>query len=273
MPYQWIPQLADHCERRDVYFLSTPFDERSVSELTEYVPAFKIASLSASHAPLLKRVGETGYPVILSTGAQDMNEVAQAVSTLREAGTTEIGLLQCVSAYPTPLEDANVRVVQTLRERFDCPSGLSDHTMDPTVAPTAAVALGGSILEKHFTLDSSRDGLDHSYALEPEALSSMIDAVRKTERVLGEPKKRILEVENDLRTMARRSLQAKNDIDEDSQIERGDVAVLRSGEHTKGIDPKFLDVAVGAVATEPIPEGEGITWDNIDADIDRATLR
>ena len=266
MPYDWIPRLHEYCEDRGVLFLSTPFDEQSADELAEYVPAFKIASLTASHKPLLEHVGQYNKPVILSTGAQTINEVRESVEILRDAGTDEIVLLQCVSSYPTPLEDSNIRVIDTLQEQFGVPSGLSDHTLDPIVAPMAAVARGGAVIEKHFTTDNSREGLDHSYALEPDELKTMVSMIRDTETALGSPEKTVLPVEQDLRESARRSLQAAQDIPEGTKITRDDVAILRPGEHNRGLDPNFLDVVVGATVLEQLEQGAGITWDVINRD-------
>jgi N-acetylneuraminate synthase len=264
MPYEWISELQQSCSRNDVLFLSTPFDKRSADEILNHVPAFKIASLTASHEPLLRHIAGKGKPVILSTGAQELEEVRDSVSTLRDAGVDELVLLQCVSSYPPPLEKSNVRVVTRLREEFDVVSGLSDHSLDPVVAPTASVALGGDVVEKHFTLDSSLDGLDHSYALEPDELERMIGAIRDTERCLGNDQKTVLDIEREVRDAARRSIQATTDIRAGDSIQREDIAILRSGNMEKGIEPKYLDIVLGANATSDISKGQGIKWDRIE---------
>ncbi len=264
MPYDWIPRLHEYCEERGVLFLSTPFDEQSVDELAEYVPAFKVASLTTSHRPLLEYIGQYNKPVILSTGAQTINEVRESVEILRNVGVDDIVLLQCVSSYPAPLKDSNIRVIDTLQDQFGVPSGLSDHTLDPIVAPMAAVARGGAVIEKHITIDSSREGLDHSYAVEPDELETMVSMIRKTETALGSPEKTVLPVEQDTRESARRSLQASRNLAEGTRITRDDVAILRPGEHNGGLNPSFLDVVVGATVLEQLDEGTGITWDVID---------
>ncbi|OYR79477.1 shikimate dehydrogenase, partial [Halorubrum ezzemoulense] len=158
MPYEWIPELHDYCLDRGIQFMSTPFDERSAAELAEYVPAWKVASYTSSHIPFLEHLAKTDKPIIMSTGAHELDEVAESVAALRDSGASELILLQCVAAYPTPISEINVGVVETLREEFDVPTGLSDHTLDPVTAPSAAVALGACVIEKHFTLDKSMEG-------------------------------------------------------------------------------------------------------------------
>jgi N-acetylneuraminate synthase len=264
MPYEWIPELHEYCNERGVLFLSTPFDERSAGELAEYVPAWKVASYTSSHHPFLRHLADTEKPVIMSTGAHELGEVAESVDVLREAGVSDLALLQCVAAYPTPLESINVRVVETLREQFGVPAGLSDHTLDPTVAPTAAVALGAAIIEKHFTLDKNMEGPDHQFALEPDGLDRMVTAIRNTEKVLGDGAKSVLDVEEELYQKARRSVHAARDIAAGETISRDDLSVLRPGNKDKGIHPKFVGDVVGRRASKDIPVEKGIEWGDID---------
>lgn len=264
MPYDWIPELYEYCRERDVYFLSTPFDERSADELEEYVPAFKIASYTMSHHPFLEYVAEKSKPVIMSTGAHELEEVRESVRVLRNAGCDELILLQCVAAYPTPLESINVRTVTTLDQEFDVPSGLSDHTLDPIAAPSAAAALGATVVEKHFTLDSSMEGPDHEFALEPNELDAMIDAIRGVETALGDGRKDVLDVERELYEVARRRIHAARDIDAGETITDKDIAILRSGERENGLDPKFYDEIIGATAVSDVAKAEGISWEDLD---------
>lgn len=263
MPYEWIPELHDYCRDRDIYFMSTPFDERSAEELAEYVPAWKVASYTSSHHPFLRHLAETDKPVIMSTGAHELDEVAESVATLRDAGATALVLLQCVAAYPTPLEEINVRVVETLHEEFGVPTGLSDHTLDSVTAPSAAVALGASVVEKHFTLDKTMDGPDHQFALEPDELDEMVTAIRDTERALGTGEKHVLDVEQELYDIARRRIHATADIEAGETFSRDNVGVLRSGKRTKGLHPKFYDELLGETASQPVSKDEGISWDDV----------
>jgi len=264
MPYEWIGELAAHCASRDVQFLSTPFDERSAAELAEYVPAWKVASYTMSHHPFLRELASTDKPVVMSTGAHDMAEVRESVEVLRESGCDDLALLHCVASYPTPLESANVRVVRTLCETFDLPSGLSDHTLDPVTAPAASVAVGGTIVEKHFTLDNDMEGPDHQFALEPDELTTMVAAIRDAETALGSPEKRVLDVEGELYDKARRAIHATTDIPAGTALSGENVAVLRPGEREKGLPPKFLDEVLGRTVTTDVSSGTGIGWDDLE---------
>lgn len=263
MPYDWIPELHDYCQTQGVQFMSTPFDERSAAELEPYVPAWKIASYTSSHHPFLRHLARTDKPIIMSTGAHTLSEVAESVDVLRDAGVDDLVLLHCVASYPTPLSDANVRVVETLSDEFDVLSGLSDHTLDPTVAPSAAVALGGNVVEKHFTLDNSMEGPDHEFALEPDELDEMVSAIRNTEAALGTAEKRVLDVEQELYQKARRAIHAVEDIDAGEKLTEENVHVLRPGERKAGLSPEFYDEILGTTATQDIANGEGIRWEDI----------
>ena len=265
MPYEWIPELATYCERAGIFFMSTPFDERSADELAPYVPAFKIASYTMSHHPFLQHVADAGRPIIMSTGTHDLAEVRESVGVLREAGA-DFALLQCVASYPTPLDSIDVRVVERLAAEFDAPTGLSDHTLDPVAAPAATVALGGSIVEKHFTLDKSMDGPDHRFALEPDELERMVETVRNVETALGTGEKRVVDVEAELYEVARRSIHATADIEAGTELTTENVAVLRSGHKEKGLAPKFFETVLGRRATRSIERDEGLSWEAVDGD-------
>jgi N-acetylneuraminate synthase len=264
MPYEWIPELHDYCHEKGVQFMSTPFDERSAEELAEYVPGWKVASYTMSHHPFLRTLAKTDKPIIMSTGAHELTEVRETVDVLREAGCEDLVLLQCVAAYPTPLGSINVRVVETLQEEFDVYSGLSDHTMDPTAAPAATVALGGKVVEKHYTLDKKMEGPDHQFALEPDELDAMVTAIRNTESVLGSGVKEVLEVEDELHDIARRAIHATTSIPNGTELSADNIAVLRPGKRKKGLEPKFYDEILGQTVTCDVEEGEGITWDALE---------
>ena len=264
MPYEWIPTLHEHCDDNDVLFMSTPFDERSADELEPYVPAFKVASYTMTHHPFLRYLAGKDLPLVVSTGAHDLSEVAESVSVLRTAGGSEFALLQCVAAYPTPLDSINVRVVETLADEFGVPTGLSDHTADPVVAPSAAVALGASVVEKHFTMDKTLEGPDHQFALEPDELERMVGAIRATESVLGSGRKEVLDVEAELHAVARRAVHATAHIERGERLTKQNIAVLRSGRQERGLAPKHFEDLVGRKATRTIHKSEGITWDDVD---------
>jgi N-acetylneuraminate synthase len=264
MPYDWIPILHDYCRDNDLYFMSTPFDERSATELAEYVPAWKVASYTSSHVPFLRHLAATDKPIVMSTGAHTLDEVAESVSVLREHGVTELALLQCVAAYPTPLSEINVRVLQTLTERFDVPVGLSDHTLDPVTAPSTAVALGASVVEKHFTLDNDMPGPDHEFALEPDELDRMVTAIQDTESALGTAEKRVLDVERELYEKARRAIHVTDDLEPGEYLTEDVVKVLRPGERDAGMHPKFYDEVVGSKVTRLLEKGDGVQWSDVE---------
>lgn len=266
MSYDWIPTLAEHCEERGVQFLSTPFDRESADELDPYVPGFKVASLTMSHLPFLEFLAEKDKPILLSTGAHDMDEVERTVRALDDIGFESLVPLQCVSAYPTSIEDINVGVVGRFVEEFGRPVGLSDHTVEPAIAPTAAVAAGGDVIEKHFTLDSSMEGPDHHFALEPDQLASMVEAIRKTECALGDGEKTVLEAERDLYDDARRTVHAAMDLSKGTVVAPEHVVVRRPGDRERGVDPLHYEAVVGARTTRDLERGESIQWADLDAE-------
>jgi len=267
MPYGWIPELAEYCDRRGIYFMSSPFDARSADELDEYVPAYKIASSVLTHYPLIEHLARSGKPLIASTGAHELTEIEQAVATMRSVNeSVSIVLLHCVSSYPTPLEDSNVSAVERLAEEFDLPVGLSDHTVEPTIAPCAAVALGADIIEKHLTLDSSREGLDHSFALEPDEFEEMVSHVRDTRRALGTSEVTVRSVEAEWYESARRTIQATSALESGETVSEDDIGLLRSGERSRGLEPAHLEAVIGATAIGKIEKDSGIRWSDIDVE-------
>ncbi|QLH76827.1 N-acetylneuraminate synthase family protein [Halosimplex rubrum] len=263
LPREWIPELKSHCERRDIVFLSTPFDERAIDVLDEYVPAYKIASSSITHLPFLECVAKTGKPILMSTGAHELPEIEAGIRTLREAGVSDLALFHCVSSYPTPIDQINVKAIDTLRESFSLPVGLSDHTMDPIIAPCAAVSRGATVVEKHFTLDREMEGPDHPFALEPDELADMVTAVRQTESALGDGEVGVQDIESHTYEVARRSIHATRDIIAGEQLTEENIAVLRSGMRDKGAPPSVYDDLLGKTVVEAIEKDAGITLDDV----------
>lgn len=274
LPREWIPELRAHCEQQNVMFLSTPFDEAAVHILEEHdVPAYKIASASMTHIPLLEHIAETGKPILMSTGAHELSEVETAVQKLQNASANDIALFHCVASYPTPINQINVRAIETLRESFSLPTGLSDHTMDPVIAPCAAVSQGAVVIEKHFTLDREMDGPDHSFALEPDELAEMVTAVRQTERALGDGTVDVQDVESHTYEVARRSVHATKNIDAGEQLTEDNIAILRPGKREKGGPPSAYKELLGMTTKEQISKDAGITLDDVtDGTEDQDTL-
>jgi N-acetylneuraminate synthase len=249
--------LRDHCAKRGILFVSTPFDEGSADALeTLGVPLFKLASGEVTNLPLLRHVAAKGKPVILSTGMSTLGEVAEAVAAFRGAGDPPLALLHCVSAYPAPPSEMNLRAMDTLRERFGCPVGLSDHTLGIEVA-VAAVARGAAIIEKHFTLDRSLPGPDHRASLEPGELGALVRAIRLVEGALGDGEKRPMPAEADTRRLARRSLVAARAIRAGERLSADLVAIKRPG---TGIPPGDLPRALGRVVRRDLAADEVIDW-------------
>lgn len=260
LPREWQAELAGYARDRGLIFLSTPFDYQAVDELDALgVPAFKWASSEINDLPLLKYAAAKGKPILLSTGMANLADVQEAVDAIRSTGNNAIVLLHCVSLYPTPIDQVNLRMMDTLREAFHLPVGFSDHTLGLT-ASIAAVARGACVIEKHFTLDRRMEGPDHKFALEPHELKSLVKAIREVEACLGRPEKRPTPGEEAKLVLSRRSIIAAVDIPKGATITREMLIIKRPG---YGIPPKFVDVVVGRQARVDIPADTPITWDMI----------
>jgi N-acetylneuraminate synthase len=252
LPFEWIPGLAEYTREKGLQFLASAFDEASVDALDPFVPAYKVASYEMTHLPLIRHVASKGKPVIVSTGTADLDEVAAMVDAFRATGNRELGLMQCTAAYPAPLESVNVRAVAVLRDAFDVPVGLSDHSRHPTIAPLAAVALGSSMIEKHYTLSNELPGPDHRFALEPAELRQMVEGIRLTEQVLGTGEKVVQPVEQELRSFARRSVFTLREIQPGEVFSDANIAVLRCGNLLAGLQPSKLPEILGKRARRTI---------------------
>ena len=250
-------ELANHAKKKNILFLSSPFDEGSVDLLDEInMPVFKIASGEITNFPLLKRIAEKGKPIILSTGMATLGEIEDALRVIREVGVDNVVLLHCVTSYPAKMEDVNLRVIETLKHAFKLPVGFSDHTPGITV-PIAAVSLGAVVIEKHFTLDKDLPGPDHKASLEPDEMKKMVATIRDVEKALGNGIKIPTKEEEEIKKVARRSVVAKVDVPEGTTITADMLDVKRPG---IGIEPKYLHFIYGMRATKDIEEDEIITW-------------
>lgn len=258
LPYAWLPELAAHCVERGLLFLASAFDEESVDAVEPHVPAFKVASYELTEIPLLRHVAGKGKPVILSTGTADLVEVARSVEAFRATGNDELVLLQCTAAYPAPVDSLNLRAIPALKEAFGVPTGLSDHSRDPIVAPVAAVALGANVIEKHYTLGNDLPGPDHRFAVEPHELAALVRAVRDAEAALGSGGKTVHPVEQELRGFARRSIFAVRDIRAGELFTSENVAILRNGSLEPGLEPLRIGDVLARPAGRDIPAETGI---------------
>lgn len=254
-------ELFDRAQKKGIIFLSSPFDKRSVDLLDELgIPAFKVASGEITNFPLLKHIARKGKPIILSTGMSTLGEIEEALKDIREGGAEEILLLHCVSSYPAKAEDMNLRAVVSLRDNFRLPVGLSDHTIGITVA-IAAVALGAVALEKHFTLDKNLPGPDHKASLMPEELNQMIMVVRQVEKAMGNGIKSPTEEEEKIKRVVRRSIVARVEISKGTLITEEMLDIKRPG---TGVEPKYMNKVIGAVARCRIEQDEPLTMNKLE---------
>ena len=253
-------ELVGYAKERGITFLSTPFDEPSVDLLERLdIPAFKIGSGDLTNLPFLRYVAAKQRPMIVSTGMATMDEVMDAMNAIRTSGNDRIALLHCTSNYPAKIEDCNLRAMDTLRDEFKVAVGYSDHTLGITI-PIAAVAMGASIIEKHFTLDNSMPGPDHKASLEPEGLREMIRQIRSVENAFGTGRKEPVQDESENKRIARRSIVARTDIPKGTVISGQMLAVKRPG---TGLAPKHMDEIIGHSAIVDIRKDQVITRDMV----------
>lgn len=238
-------ELIDYCKKRDILFLSTPFDVESARYLAELnLQIFKIPSGEITNLPYLREIGKYRRKVILSTGMSNMDEVKEAVEVLRENGTDDITLLHCNSQYPTPVSDVNLLAMVSMREKMKLPVGYSDHTLGIEV-PLAAVALGAIVIEKHFTLDKDMKGPDHKASLDPDELKQMVKGIRRIESALGSGIKQISSSEKENVKSGRKSIVAASIIRENESFTGENLTTKRPG---TGINPMRWDDLIGRCA-------------------------
>ena len=261
LPYDAVPILADFARTLGIHFLVSVFSEEDFRVVDPCVSMHKIASYEINHPEILDLTRESKKPVLLSTGASTEEEIAWALNRIESEGERDITLLQCTAKYPAPTSSMHLRALTTLKERFGKRVGLSDHSIDPIFAPTLAVALGATVVEKHITLDKSLKGPDHSFALTPQELRKMVFAIRETESMLGGFSKQVYEEEEELYQFAKRAVQATANIDPNEPLKLGkNIAILRPGSQTKGVHPRYLPLLEGRSALRSIREGEGVQW-------------
>jgi len=256
-PWEWQPKLKELAREAGLDFFSTPFDDTAVEFLEKMnVVAWKIASFEIVDLPLIRRVARTGKPVIMSTGMATLMEVDEAVRAFREAGGTQLALLKCTSAYPAAPEEMNLRTIPNLAETFNVTAGLSDHSLGIAV-PVAAVALGASIIEKHFTLSRKRGGPDAAFSLEPPEFAEMVSAVRVAERALGRVSYGAGPGEAGSRIF-RRSLFVVKDVRAGERFTNENVRSIRPGH---GLHTRHLEQVLGRRASRDVLRGTPVSWD------------
>lgn len=262
LPRQWHVQLFQHANKRDLHFLSTPYDKEAVDLLDELeVPLFKIGSGDITWHEMLKYIAKKAKPIILSTGASTIAEIDEALRVIRSQGNNDIILLQCVTNYPSHFESVNIRAMKAIREIFDVLVGYSDHTPG-LVVPLGAVALGACVIEKHLTDDKSRKGPDHPFALDAKEFKEMVDSIRLLEEALGSPKKDLYQEERETVIVQRRCLRAARDIPKGLRI-TGDMINALRPLAKDAIEPKYKDIIIGREVKIDIKKGAPFTWDKI----------
>jgi N-acetylneuraminate synthase len=259
-PWEWHAELFNHARTAGIPIFSSPFDITAVDLLEDLnTPAYKIASFEAVDLPLIRYVASTGKPLIISTGMADAEEIQEAINAAREGGCKELAILHCVSGYPAPASDYNLRTLLDMQHRYGLVTGLSDHTLDNTTA-VSSIALGASIIEKHFTLDRAGGGPDDSFSLEPDDLKDLCSDVRTAWESLGSINytRKSSELTN---VRFRRSLYFTKPLKAGQLVPADAVRSVRPG---FGLAPKHLGVVVGSMLTADVDFGTAVTWDLLD---------
>jgi pseudaminic acid synthase len=261
-PWEWHSKLFEEARLQNIIIFSSPFDESAVDLLEKLnAPAYKIASPEITHIPLIRRVARTGKPVILSTGISELSDVELAIETLRSEGATQIIVLKCTTAYPAPAEESNLRTIPDIVQRFGVLSGLSDHTLGSAGA-IAAVVLGGSLIEKHFTLDGQHETVDSFFSSNENEFRLMVQDIRLVEASMGC-------VSYDIALSARNSFRGRRSLYVAAPIRAGETLTTDNVKCVRpsfGLHPKHLPQILGRKATCDLLHGDRLTWDVISAE-------
>ncbi|MFS0665790.1 pseudaminic acid synthase [Bacillus mojavensis] len=258
-PWEWHKPIFDKCRELGMIPLSTPFDESAVDFLEDLgVPIYKIASFENTDIPLIKKVAATGKPIIISTGMATVAEIDETITAAKEAGCKELILLKCTSTYPASPVNTNISTIPHMKELFNCQVGLSDHTMGTGVA-VASVALGATVIEKHFTLSRADGGVDSAFSLEPPELKELVVETERAWQALGQITYGPTDMEK-ASLKFRRSIYVTNDIKAGEIFTKENIKVVRPG---YGLEPKYFDVMIGKTATKHLSAGTPLGWDSI----------
>ncbi|SDK11923.1 N-acetylneuraminate synthase [Methylophilus rhizosphaerae] len=259
-PWEWHAPIFEHARRIGITVFSSPFDSTAVDFLEELgAPAYKIASPELIDLPLIRKVAQTGKPIVMSTGAATLEEIAEAIQTARSAGVNELVVLHCTAAYPAPPEEANLASIKSLAEQFDVVVGLSDHTLGTTVS-AMAVGFGASFIEKHFTLARADGGVDSAFSLEPHELAELVTTARIAQTAVGKPTFGPTSSEASV-LRNRRSLYVVK------PVIKGEVLTLdniRSIRPANGLKPKFLESVLGRRAARNLAFGEPLSFEMLE---------
>jgi pseudaminic acid synthase len=256
-PWEWHKPIFDHARKLGLIPFSSPFDDTAVDFLESLdVPCYKIASFENTDLPLIRRVAATGKPVIISTGMANVSELDESVRAAREAGCKDLILLKCTSTYPASAENTNILTIPHMKEMFGCEVGLSDHTMGIGVS-IASVALGATIIEKHFTLDRAEGGVDSAFSMEPHEMSSLVNETEKAWLSLGKVSYGSTEAEKKS-IQFRRSLYIVEDVKAGEELTTQNLRTIRPG---YGLPPKFIDFMLGKRVAVDVKKGTPMSWE------------
>jgi N,N'-diacetyllegionaminate synthase len=264
MSYEMLPVLKKFCQQYKIEFMSTPFSVKDVYEIDKFVNIHKLASYEINHISMLEALAKTKKPVIISTGASTLEEINFAIKTMKKFDNNQLCLLQCTSKYPAKIESLNLSVIPSFKNKYKIPVGLSDHSINPLIAPITAVGLGATIIEKHFTLNKLSKGPDHYFSLDPIELKTMITGLRNCVTSIGNPVKKVHPDEKELRVFAHRAIQATKTIEIGEKFVLGkNIEILRPGNRKRGIDPRFLQKIINKKSSKRIKSGDGITLNDV----------
>lgn len=258
-PWEWHKPIFDRARELGMVPFSTPFDETAVDFLEGLnVPLYKIASFENNDIPLIKKVAQTGKPMIISTGMATVAEIDETVRAAREAGCKDLVLLKCTSTYPATPENTNISTIPHMRDLFNCQVGLSDHTMGVGVS-VGSVALGATVIEKHFTLSRADGGVDSAFSLEPQEMSALVIETERAWQALGKVTYGPTEKEK-ASLQFRRSIYVSKDINQGEEFTPDNIKIVRPGH---GLEPKYFDKIIGRKASRDIKPGVALSWDEL----------
>lgn len=256
-PREWHREISEYCNLIGIDFSTSPYDFEAVDLCVELdVPFIKIGSGEITWLEMIEYIAKKSKPIFLATGDATMSEIDEAIRVIESTGNKELVLMQCITNYPSKIESANINVLKNYQNAFNVLTGYSDHSPGPVVA-LGSVALGGLVIEKHFTLNKSDSGPDHPHSMDVNEFKRMVDYIRELEVAMGSSRKLVVEEESETVFVQRRGLYSKNFIPKGKVIERGDLDVLRPA---LGIQPKYINIVVGKTAANDIEPDMPISW-------------
>ncbi len=259
-PWEWHKQLFDRCKEKGMICFSTPFDETAVDFLESLnVPMYKIASFENNHLPLIKRVAQTGKPIIISTGMATLSNLEDMVKTAKDNGCSDLTLLKCTSTYPASPENSNLLTIPHLARLFDVKVGLSDHTLGIGAA-IASVALGAKVIEKHVTLSRAEGGVDAAFSMEPHEMKQLVDEVKTASLALGNVHYGVSSKQEEKSKVFKRSIYAIKDIKKGDKLTQNNIRIIRPG---NGLAPKYYEQIINRVVVSDIAKGTAMNWSYI----------